>query len=113
MKILFVCGRNVDRSPTAEEMFRKVEGFEVKSAGVSFGATVPVTRELINWADKVFVMEHKHEKAILKIDPSAWQKIEVLNIPNRFYKNQPELKVLLKERMQPYLKRYKLLNKLR
>jgi predicted protein tyrosine phosphatase len=94
-------------------MFGNVEGLEVRSAGVSSGATVPVTRDLIGWADKIFVMEHKHEKAILKIDPSAWRKIEVLNIPDRFYRNQPELKALLKERMQPYLKRYKLLNKLR
>jgi predicted protein tyrosine phosphatase len=89
-------------------MFRNVEGLEVKSAGVSLGATVPVTRDLIDWADKIFVMEHKHEKAILKIDPSAWRKIEVLNIPDRFYRNQPELKALLKKRMQQYLKRYKL-----
>jgi len=108
VKILFVCGRNVDRSPTAEEMFGTVEGAEVRSAGVSLGATVPVTRDLIDWADKIFVMEHKHEKAILKIDPSAWRKIEVLNIPDRFYKNQPELRALLKDRMRPYLKRYKL-----
>jgi len=108
-----VCGRNVDRSLTAEEMFRNVEGLEVKSAGVSFGATVPVTKDLIDWADKIFVMEHKHGKAILKIDPSAWRKIEVLNIPDKFYKNQPELKALLKARMQPYFKRYKLLNKFR
>jgi predicted protein tyrosine phosphatase len=58
-------------------------------------------------------MEHKHGKAILKIDPSAWRKIEVLNIPDKFYKNQPELKALLKQRIQQYLKIYKPSNKLR
>lgn len=102
-RLLFVCARNVDRSLTAEEMFRAVEDIEVKSAGTSYGATVPITKELVQWADQIFVMEAKHEKKILKIDCSARQKIHVLSIPDKFYKNQPELRTLLQQKLRSYL----------
>lgn len=99
-RILFVCGRNVDRSPTAEHLFSTVEGLEVKSAGVSVGATVPLTRELMEWADAVFVMEYKHQKAALKIAPDCWKKIEILGIPDQYYRDHPELKQLLIQKLR-------------
>jgi predicted protein tyrosine phosphatase len=102
-RILFVCGRNVDRSPTAEHLFDEIKGFEAKSAGVSFGATIPLTRELMEWADTVFVMEHKHQKAALKIAPSCWKKIEVLEIPDKYYRDQPELQQLLMKKLRALL----------
>ena len=102
MKLLFVCTGNVDRSPTAEHLFDKDETVIAKSAGVSVGATVPLTKELMEWADVVFVMEWKHEKAALKIAPSCWKKLEVLGIPDKYYFGQPELISLLKERLASY-----------
>jgi predicted protein tyrosine phosphatase len=99
-RILFVCGRNVDRSPTAEHLFDGIDGFEAKSAGVSLGATVPLTRELMERADAVYVMEYKHQKAALKIAPSCWKKIEILEIPDKYYWDQPELKQLLVEKLR-------------
>jgi predicted protein tyrosine phosphatase len=106
-KVLFVCGRNVDRSPTAEDMFKDITGLEVKSAGVSYGATVPLTKELIEWADAIYVMEFKYQQAVLKIMPSAWEKVECLEIPDVYYRNQPELKQLIVEKMKPYISREK------
>jgi predicted protein tyrosine phosphatase len=103
-KLLFVCGRNVDRSPTAEHLFNMVEGLEVKSAGASVGATVPLTRELIKWADEICVMEFKHQQAVLKIMPSAWKKVESLEIPDIYYREQPELRQLIVEKMKPYIR---------
>jgi len=102
-KMLFVCGRNVDRSPTAEAMFKGFEGLDVKSAGVSVGATVPITKELIDWADAIFVMEFKHQKAVLKIEPKAWRKVESLEIADKYYRDQPELKRLIIDKMKPYM----------
>ena len=57
-----------------------------KSAGVSFGTTVPQTVELMDGVDVIIVMEYKHHKATLKIAPSCWKKIEVLRIPDKYYR---------------------------
>jgi predicted protein tyrosine phosphatase len=102
-RILFVCGRNVDRSPTAESMFKGITGLEVKSAGVSYGATVPLTKELIEWADEIYTMEFKHQQALLKMMPSAWNKVESLEISDIYYRDQPELRQLIVEKMKPYI----------
>ena len=99
-RILFVCGHNVDRSPTAEDLFSTVEGWEVKSAGVSFGATIPLTIELIKWSDEIYVMEFSQQQVLLKMMPSAWKKVESLEIPDIYYFDQPELKQLLIQKMQ-------------
>ena len=101
-KILFVCGRNVDRSPTAEDMFKNFKGFEVKSAGVSYGTTNPLTKELIEWADEIYVTEFKHQQAVLKMVPSAWKKVESLEIPDIYYRDQPELKKIILEKMKAF-----------
>ena len=82
MNILFVCTGNVDRSKTAEEMFKNIKGVKVKSAGTSMVASVQLSKELIEWADRIFVIE----------------------IPDKYYFNQPELSILLRKRLQPYFK---------
>lgn len=86
-------------------MFKGFEGLDVKSAGVSVGATVPITKELIDWADAIFVMEFKHQKAVLKIEPKAWRKVESLEIADKYYRDQPELKQLITDKMRPYVKK--------
>jgi len=47
-------------------------------------------------------MENKHEKAVLKLDPEAWEKVECLDIPDKFYYNEPELRRLIIEKLRPY-----------
>ena len=46
-RILFVCTANVDRSRTAEDLYRDDTRYEVRSAGVAPFATVVVTRDLL------------------------------------------------------------------
>jgi predicted protein tyrosine phosphatase len=103
LNVLFVCTGNVDRSPTAEAMFKDAEGVSAKSAGTSYAATVPITPKLIKWADVIFVMEDKHEEAIVKLVPSSYKRIRVLDIPDIFYRDQPELKEILAQKLKPYL----------
>ncbi|MBS7630502.1 phosphotyrosine protein phosphatase [Candidatus Bathyarchaeota archaeon] len=103
-KILFVCTGNIDRSPTAEEMFKGKPGFSVKSAGTSPEAPNKISAELINWADKIFAMEEEHKREIIRIVPEAVQKTIVLGIPDVFKRNQPELKRLIQERLKGYSK---------
>lgn len=98
-RVLFVCSGNVDRSPTAEALLRGREGMEVKSAGTWGGAGTIVSKELIGWADMIFVMEEHHREALTRIDPSAETKIIVLGIEDTYLRNDPELVKILKEKL--------------
>lgn len=92
------------RSSTAETVY-KAEGLNVRSAGTSKGARVPLTEELINWADLILVMEEKHRVAIETHfgNEAAQKKIIVLNIPDNFYYMEPGLVSMIRERADPYL----------
>jgi len=101
-KVLFVCSGNIHRSPTAANMFKDCKGFEVKSAGTSIGAQNPVSAELVEWADKIFVMEEEHRKLIVQQFPEAASKITVLDIEDNYYRDDPRLRAILKEKLEPY-----------
>ena len=62
--ILFVCGRNQKRSPTAATVFRNSPGVEVRSAGVSEKSHRRVTENDVIWADIILVMETKYQRRI-------------------------------------------------
>jgi predicted protein tyrosine phosphatase len=59
MRVLFICGKNRCRSPTAEVVFGRVHGIEADSAGVRDDADVVVTAEQVAWADVVAVMGNR------------------------------------------------------
>jgi len=59
-KLLFVCSRNLRRSPTAESIFRDDPRYEARSAGTENGARIKLTAGHVGWADWIFCMEKKH-----------------------------------------------------
>lgn len=79
-RVLFVCSGSIHRSLTAANMFKDRKGFEVKSARTSIGASNPVSAELMERADKIFVMEEEHRNLIVQQFPRAAFKITVLAI---------------------------------
>jgi predicted protein tyrosine phosphatase len=85
----------MERSPTAEMVFKDVPGWNVKSAGTSINAIIPVSRELIDWADKIIVMENRHMEKLIELSPSSSSKIHVLGIDDIYYRCSPELIGLL------------------
>ena len=101
MKVLFICNANLQRSPTAEEIFK--DEFETKSAGVHPQARVQVTKAALEWADIIFVMEDWHKQVTEERFPSIKKKIIVLNIPDQYYYMEPELIDLLKKKVKAYL----------
>ena len=103
--ILFVCGRNRFRSPTAECVFADHPNVEVASAGVSRDADAPLSADLVTWADIIFVMEEKHrDRLSTQFRPLLGKKrIICLDIPDKFGFMNAELVRILKSKVTHYL----------
>ncbi len=62
--VLFICSQNKLRSPTAEQVFSSYPGIDCSSAGLNNDAENPVTPELVEWAEIIFVMEKTHRSKL-------------------------------------------------
>lgn len=107
---LFVCAANRNRSPTAAEVLRALAaqaGFtvEVDSAGISPFAERPVTKELADRADLIFVMEDYMARELETRFDQDPAKIVCLDIPDVYYRDDPLLVHLLKEALAPFVPR--------
>ena len=103
--ILFICSRNQWRSPTAETIYRNIEGLAVRSAGTSASARRKITEGDVRWADKIFVMENKHKKRLMERFASKLKGTEflVLDIPDDYQYMDAELIDLLRLTVDAYL----------
>jgi len=104
-KVLFVCTQNRLRSPTAEHLYRSSADIDVRSAGISPSATVPVSKELLEWADVVYVFEKQQRNVIHKRFPELYEKKQIvcLYIPDEYDFMSPALVNLLKIKLVPLL----------
>lgn len=109
MRILFVCTANKLRSPTAEDVFRDTPGIEVISAGTDAEAPRPLTKELVAAADMIFAMEAHHRERIRKKfkQRPPDNRIVTLHIPDEYERGDPELVLLLQERINPRLSAFR------
>lgn len=105
MNLLFVCTQNRLRSPTAEQVFSDWPGLETASAGLGNEAEVPVSPELLEWADIVFVMEQVHRRRLMQRFKPHLKRARVicLGIPDDFDYMQPELVALLMRKVPALL----------
>ena len=105
--ILFVCSRNRLRSPTAELVFAGWPGVDTASAGLSPDADVPVTPELLAWAETIFVMERVHRVRLNeRFRPHLRHaRVICLEIPDDFAFMAPALVRLLEARVPAHLPR--------
>ncbi len=103
--VLFVCSANVDRSPTAEALFRDHPGIETASAGTGNAAETPLSDELVAWADIIIVMQPVHRQMIEQRFKSSLkaQRVVCLDIPDHYTRGDPELVKLLTERVPKFL----------
>ena len=102
MKLLFICTENLQRSPTAESLFDNHKEHEAKSAGISFSAEKKVSSNATKWADKIFVMEPLHKKFLIVNFPESQEKIIVLDIPDVYFRDDPELINILKKKLEEF-----------
>ena len=77
------------------------------SAGLNNDATIRVTPELLEWSDRVFVMENNHRNRLSKRFREYLQNIPVtcLDIPDDFDFMDPILLSILEEKLTPFLGR--------
>lgn len=107
MNVLFVCSRNKWRSPTAEQVFADYPGITCASAGLTKDADTPVTDELVDWAELIFVMEPGHRARLTKRFGASLKNKQVvcLDIPDRYQLMDERLVKLLERRVTPVLER--------
>lgn len=97
IKVLFVCGRNQRRSPTAEQIFRTDPRMSVRSAGVSDSSKRRIKENDLFWADLVLVMEPKYASRIrFQFPGESVPPIRSLDIPDDYEFMDAELIELLK-----------------
>jgi predicted protein tyrosine phosphatase len=107
IRVLFICHYNRKRSATAERMFGKDPGLDVRSAGTSSEAMVQVNERMLDWADIVFVMDDEQASALRQSFPAhpAANNAVILHIKDDYHFLAPELVQLLRERTTPHLDR--------
>ena len=91
-RVLTVCSANMLRSPTmAHVLSAEPYNFNTRSAGTSDFALIPVTDDLLMWADEIVCADSEHTSIINKM----LQKLDVdkpllnLRIPDNYeYRNE-------------------------
>ena len=84
-KILFVCGRNQWRSPTAVEIYKNDLRIETRSAGVSEKSPHQISNADIDWADLILVMEIEQKSRIQALFRARrLPAIKSLDIPDEY-----------------------------
>ncbi|STZ56264.1 Low molecular weight protein-tyrosine-phosphatase ywlE [Moraxella lacunata] len=105
MNFLFICSKNQWRSPTAERIFGSHIGIHTRSAGTSRNARHSVNHADIEWADLIFVMEHKHKKHLAQYFGNllSTKTVIVLDISDDYGYMDDELIEILTLSVSPYL----------
>ena len=104
-KILFVCGRNKWRSPTAENVYRNDPRIEARSAGTSEKSPHPISSSDLIWADLVLVMENKYKARITDaFRDFHLPPIQSLDIPDEYRYMDEELIALIKSSVERHIK---------
>lgn len=106
MNILFLCTVNVQRSKTAEDIFRAAnQSHQYRSAGLSAkyvkkASSTLCSVELLQWADRIYVFEQLHIDRIREHTSDEFlTKIVNLNIPDNYQYFQRELVLLLLDKV--------------
>jgi len=104
-KVLCVCSGGVLRSPTAAWIISNEPfNFNTRSCGDKDYALIPLSEELVTWADEIVVMDEWHAKSVKEklieagYEP-GYREIHVLNVPDDYDYRDPELVRILTEKL--------------
>lgn len=103
--ILFVCGRNKWRSPTAVNVYKNDSRINVRSAGMSSKSNHTISGKDLEWADLAIVMESKYKSNII-VNYRDFQlpHVESLDIPDEYNFMDDELIEMIKRGTEYLLK---------
>ncbi len=106
MHILFVCTEGLRRAPTAVDLFRKSKLYEARFCGTNPLSPYPISQDLLNWADIVFVMsegEESHRTFIERHFNTYRKLIYDLDIPDVFSRGDDELMAVLRQKVAQHV----------
>lgn len=106
LRVLFVRSRNKWRSPTAEHIFADRDGIDCDSAGLAPDAVTPLTRDQVQWADIIFVMEARHKRTLSRRFGAnlGGKRVVVLGIPDQFGFMDEALIARLRAKVPPHFR---------
>lgn len=92
-KVLTVCSGGLLRSATLQNFLIKEYGYNVRNCGTGDYALIPISEALVLWADEIVFVNTENfniVKASLKF-LNVIDKCKILNIPDIYNFNDPEL----------------------
>lgn len=100
-KVLFVCSAGILRSATAARIY--AHKYNTRCAGSESYALIPVTADLLLWADEVvFINEENYKSVSGRFDLDSFDAvITTLNIPDEYDHMNPELIDIFIQRFEP------------
>lgn len=101
-RVLFVCSAGLLRSATAARIY--AGKYNTRAAGSAEYALIPVTPELLLWADEVvFVNAYNAQQVYQKFDMDTFDCVTVeLDIPDDYKHMHPELIKAFKEQYEDF-----------
>ena len=100
-RVLTVCSAGILRSATAAHVLcQRPFNFNTRNVGTAPYALIPLTDDLILWADEVVCMENEHKNYVMgkMMDMDLYKPIFVLDIEDIYEYRNPKLVKLIKER---------------
>lgn len=108
-RVLFVCSAGLLRSATAANLFAK-KGWNTRGCGSEEYALIPISFNLIAWADRIyFVNSYNYKNTLSKFEAHAEtegavrllkKKSKVLDIEDSYDYNNPKLIKILEKQIE-------------
>jgi predicted protein tyrosine phosphatase len=105
-RVLTVCSANMLRSPTIAHVLASTPyDYNTRSAGTSDFALIPVTEELLFWADEIVCADTEHAVIVQKrlMDLNLDKPLVNLRIPDIYEYRNPELIMMIRQRYDEIL----------
>jgi len=105
-RVLTVCSANMLRSPTIAHVLASTPyDYNTRSAGTSDFALIPVTEELLFWADEIVCADTEHAVIVQKrlMDLNLDKPLVNLRIPDNYEYRNPELIAMIRQRYDEIL----------